>query len=505
MTTEIVPWPAEVPEPLSAPPLTNAPSDGPDVIAWIERNCVYGEGDHYGEAAKLELFEKLIIWFLFQKKPDGGYRYRRALIEMPKGNGKSALSSWLGLYLLCNRFSPVIPVAAASYDQAGLVFRDMQINVEESPSLRALLVAYEGEIRRKDGPGRAYKVFATEANDGARPTTILADEIHIWTSPKQERSHLVLTNGLSKRDCPLELNVTTPGFDRNSLAGRMHDYGVRVNTGEIKDPDFLHVWWGCEPERFDLETHDGVLAAIRAASPASDLFLNVNSVAAKYYQIDELEFHRYHLGVWTVSMDSWLPAGAWDSCADPSREIPDGARVVLGFDGSFSRDSTALVAVTIDGELPHVDVVECWERPANSWQGWKVPTLEVIQAVRDACRRYDVAEIAADTYAWRHIFEDLAEDGLPIVEFPQQARHMVPATERAYDAIREAGMTHSGDPRLTRHVANARAKATPRGRMLCKANPDSPDKIDLAVAMVMALDRAAAARPQEYDVLESVW
>jgi hypothetical protein len=72
----------------------------------------------------------------------------------------------------------------------------MMINVEESPTLRTMLVAYGSEIRVKDGPGRAYRVYATDGtNDGARPTAVLADEISAWVSPKQERSHLVLTNG----------------------------------------------------------------------------------------------------------------------------------------------------------------------------------------------------------------------------------------------------------------------------------------------------------------------
>jgi phage terminase large subunit-like protein len=83
-------------------------------------------------------------------------------------------------------------------------------------------------------------------------------------------------------------------------------------------------------------------------------------------------------------------------------------------------------------------------------------------------------------------------------------RSVTACPERAYDMIRNQQLTHSGDPRLTRHVANARAKTTPRGRMLCKENPDSPNKIDLAVAMVMAVDRASS-QSQHHNILESVW
>ena len=38
----------------------------------------------------------------------------------------------------------------------------------------------------------------------------------------------------------------------------------------------------------------------------------------------------------------------------------DHADVVLGFDGSYSGDAAAIVAVET-GEMPHVDVVRLWE------------------------------------------------------------------------------------------------------------------------------------------------
>ena len=165
-----LPWPADVPKPLSAPPLTDAPSDGPKVIAWIERNCVYGEGDHWGEPVGLELFQKIFLCWLYEKKPDGRYRYRRALLEIPKGNGKSSLAAWIAAFQLAHQRSPVIPVAASSYDQAEIVFGDLRSTVTESPTLREVMMAFEGEVQVKGGPGRAFKVAAVAGtNDGLRP------------------------------------------------------------------------------------------------------------------------------------------------------------------------------------------------------------------------------------------------------------------------------------------------------------------------------------------------
>jgi phage terminase large subunit-like protein len=503
--TNLLAWPSTVPKPLSAPPLTDAPSDGPKVIRWIENNCVFGEGDKFGQPVKLETFEKLLLIWQFEKRPDGRYRYRRALWEMPKGNGKTPLSAWVGAYQLATQFSPVIPVCAASYDQAELVFGDLRTTVTESPTLRQVMLPFEGEVQVKNGPGRAYKVAAVAGtNDGQRPSTFLADEIHEWVGGNKERVHLVISNGCSKRDGSLVLNTTTPGFDKDTLAGRLHDYGVRVNNGEIDDPEFLFVWWGCPADRYDLNTDEGLLAAVRDANPAADLFLNVRDVAARYHQIPENEWLRYHAGLWVVGAQAWLPDGAWTSCeADPAITIPDGADVCLGFDGSYNNDSTALVVVSC-GETPHVDVVECWEKDALDGPDWVVPIADVEASIRGACRRWQVREIVCDPFRWARTYQVLEAEGLPIVEYPQSPSRMVPATQRFFEAVMNQGLSHSGDPRLARHVGNCVVKSDARGQRITKESKLSPRKIDLAMAAVMAFDRAATPIEDDYDIMQSV-
>ena len=498
-------WPTTVPKPLSAPPITDAPSDGPKVIAWIEANLVLGEGDHYGEPVRLETFEKIFLIWLFELCHDrGGYRYRRALLEVPKGNGKSSLAAWIGAYQLAHQRSAVIPVVASSYEQANLVFGDMRTAVAESRTLSHLMTTFEGEIQVNDSPSRAYKVPAVAGtNDGQRPSTALFDEIHEYVGPNRERVHLVIANGCAKRVGSLQLNTTTPGFDMDTLAGRLHRHGLKVNSGEVADDEFLFVWWGCPADRYDLHTDDGLRACIRDANPAADLFLSVADVAARYHQIPENEWLRYHAAQWVSGAQAWLPAGAWDACAAPEVMIPEGADVCLGFDGSHTSDSTAIVAVSC-APKPHIDVVACWERPEGADE-WKVPITDVEQAIRQACKRYSVREIVADPFRWQRSLQILADDGLPVVEFPQTASRMTPATQRFYEAVLNRGLTHSGDPRLARHIANAVLRVDSRGQRITKETTYSTRKIDLAISAVMALDRAAVPVEPEYDILQSVW
>ncbi|MDO2354666.1 terminase TerL endonuclease subunit [Mycobacterium avium] len=496
-----IPWPPGVPKPLSCPAFTDAPSDGPKVARWIERNCVYTSGPKFGQPVKLEVFQRIFLIWLFEKRPDGRYRYRRALLECPKGQGKTPLASWIGAYQLANQYAAVIPVAAASLEQAELLFGDMRQCVSESKTLSRVMMPFEHEIQVKDGPGRAYKVAAVAGtNDGQRPSTLLGDEIHEWVGSR-ERVHLVLANGCSKRQDSLIVNTTTPGFDPNTLAGRMHDYGLRVNSGEIDDPEFLFVWWGCPADRYDLTDEEQRQQAIRDASPAADLFADVRDISNRYHQIPENEWLRYYLACWVSGVQAWLPLGAWDGCKDTTQDIPDGADVCLGFDGSFNNDATALV-VAACGETPHLDVVELWEKPPTAGPDWKVPIADVEETIRQACRRWQVREIVCDPARWARSYQILEDEGLPIVAFPQNAGHMIPATQRMYEAVVNRMITHSGDARLARHIGNAMAKTDARGTRICKASPNSPLKVDLAVAAVMALDRAAVA-PPSYDVLDS--
>jgi phage terminase large subunit-like protein len=67
---------------------------------------------------------------------------------------------------------------------------------------------------------------------------------------------------------------------------------------------------------------------------------------------------------------------------------------------------------------------------------------------------------------------------------------MVPATQRFYEAVLNKTLTHSGDQRLARHLANTVIRTDSRGSRLSKDAKGSPRKIDLAVSAVMALERA---------------
>ena len=92
----------------------------------------------------------------------------------------------------------------------------------------------------------------------------------------------------------------------------------------------------------------------------------------------------------------------------------------------------------------------------------------------------------------------LEDAGLPMIEFPQSASRMTPATTGLYEAVVNGAVTHSGDPRLARHVGNATVKTDARGTRIYKRNGDRSRRIDLAVCAIMGHSRAVylASRPE---------
>ena len=286
------------------------------------------------------------------------------------------------------------------------------------------------------------------------------------------------------------------------MAGKLHTYGLAVNSGEVADDEFLFVWYSAD-DIYDLDDPAELEAAVRAANPAADTFLRVPDVLSRFHQMPRFEFERYHLARWTTVGESWLPPGAWDACADANRAVEDGAEIVLGFDGSVNNDSTALVGCTVEPR-PHLFVVDAWERPADANAHWAVPIIDVEERIRQACRRWSVRRVACDPFRWSRTLQILEGEGLPMVEFPQTMVRMTPATSRFYEAAVNRQLTHSGDPRLARHIANATLRTDARGSRLAKEHRESSRKIDLAVAAVMAHAEAWSVEDQDDGELH-VW
>lgn len=457
-----------------------------------------------GELLRWRPWQRELMRHVLARREDKRYLHRQALVGIARKNGKSALGASLGLAsLLLGPEGGEVYSCAADRKQAGVVFDVARRMVSMDPELSGLLKPYR-DVIECERTGSVYRALSAEAytKEGLNPHLVIFDEVH--AQPNRELWD-VMALAMGSRLEPLLIGITTAGVrsdstGQDSLCYGLYQYGRQVIAGEVDDPSFFLAWW--EPANPDADHRDPKVQA--EANPGLGDLVSLEDLASTVKRTPENEYRTKRCNQWVSQAQAWLPAGTWDACTAEG-PVPDLAPVVLGFDGSFNNDSTALVVVSVD-ERPHVDVVACWERPANV-DDWQVPILDVEAAIREACRRWQVREIVCDPFRWARTYQVLEGEGLPIVEFPQSPARMVPATQRFYEAVVNGSLTHSGNASLARHIGNTVIRTDARGSRLSKDTKNSPRKIDLAIAAVMAVDRAAtlAATPEQVHVPLVTW
>jgi phage terminase large subunit-like protein len=477
--------------------------DGTKVSAFFHERCRVTKeslGGRSGSLIKLRPWQTNLAAMVYARRPDERFRHRRALIGMPRKNGKSAFGSGFGLYgLLASGDGAEVYSCAADKDQARIVFGVAKRMVEMDEGLSEHIKPFR-DVLEVPETGSTYRALSSEAftKEGLNPSCVLFDEVH--AQPNDEL-YDVMSNAFGARINPLMIMITTAGVKidssgNDSLCYRLYQYGQDIARGVAVDDTFFMAWWAANQGE-----DPGDPAVWEKSNPGYGDLLDAEDFEANYKQALAKgtinDFKTKRLNMWVDSSQAWLPDGWWDKCAvlaDGDFTIP--ARgVVLGFDGSRSGDNTALVAVTVEHE-PKVKVLGLWERPEGGDPDWRVPRGEVKDAIRDAINTMPVREFAYDEYLWQDAVDELSEEfhGLNpelFVAYPQTASRMSPATQRFYELVQNQKIRHNGDPRLSRHLGNAQIKTDERGARLVKDARKSARKIDLAIAALMAVDRAA--------------
>jgi phage terminase large subunit-like protein len=489
-------WPPKWLTPVPEKAILNG--EGHIAIGFAERYGTItkdGVAGNVGDPLVLRDWQKQLMLRIFAYE-NGGLRHRIQLVGMPRKNGKSALGSVTALYSLAlGPGGGEVYSIAAEKEQAKIVFRDARKMVEASPDLSHINLyrdAMENTLN-----GSVYRVLSAEAysKEGLSPTFVIFDELH--AQPNRDLFDVMsLAMGARGNKATL-LAITTAGVradgtGRDSIAYTLYQYGQRVARGEEDDNTFFQAWWESEGNFRDEDTW-------AQANPGFGDINDIDDFRSAIRRTPEAEFKTKRLNLFVSSQTAWLPDGAWEACEADFEVTPDD-EIILGFDGSFSGDASAIVGAIIpktDDDPVKVFMVKTWEKDLSEDDpDWRVDIADVEQTIMAFCQKHPkVREIACDPFRWQRSMEILEQAGLPIVEWPStSARRMVPACAKFYDAVVEKRIQHDGDPVLTRHLANAVTKIDNLGPRIVKDKKASPRKIDAAVAAILAVDRATVAR-----------
>jgi terminase large subunit-like protein len=492
-----------------------------DVLAWTAAYLRQPDGVNAGAPWSFTREQARAVARWYAIDAEGRFIYRRGVVRRCKGWGKSPFGAALAAVELCApcRFggfdadgmpvavchpSPWIQVAAVNSDQTRNVLRALT-----GMFTNAAIDEYRIDLGKQitySATGQIEAVTSSpRALEGGRATLVILDESQEWIeSNKGHAMALAIRRNAAKSpdgsSRSLELaNAHLPG--ENSVAELTYEAWTKAN-GDV--PGLLYDSVEAPPVA-DLSDVGAVRSAIEVARGDS-VWLDVDRLAAEIADPTTPAHiaHRYFLNrVVAVGSERWMDPELWASRARPEIEIPRGSRVVLGFDGGWKDDNTALVVVLL-GEVPHIDLVRLWAPPPHD-PDWTVSVLDVEDEIRECCRRWRVREIAADASRWQRSLSILLDEGHPCVEFPQSAPRMIRATASFMEAVSNGTMTHSGNPDLARHVLNAVIHETRNGDHLRKDKRGSQRKIDAAIAAVMAHDRALHFRKRGVGLVASGW
>ena len=292
-------------------------------------------------------------------------------------------------------------------------------------------------------------------------------------------------------------NAWEPGVD--SVAESTWDAWVAQQEGRTRGSGRILYDAVIAPPDTDLADETSLMAALEyvyADCPWVDLQVIRDRIWDPRTRPDVAR--RFYLNQPTASYDAWVTPQAWAALTAADVTVADGDEVVLFFDGSKSRDATALVACRVsDG---HVFTVGVWEPDRDS----EVSAIDVDAAVAWAFDRWTVAGFFADVREWEsfakvswpqqygdqlavHAVASGARDPQPIAwDMRVHVAEFTKAAELCEAEIVDRLFTHDGDSRVARHVANARRRPNRHGVSIGKESKDSPRKIDAAVCVVGA-------------------
>ena len=486
-------------------------------VSFIECLC-HTKGTWAGKPFELIDWQEQIIRDVFGILKLNGYRqFNTAYVEIPKKMGKSELAAAIALLLTCgdNEERAEVYGCAADRQQASIVFEVAADMVRMCPALNRRVKLLASTKRLVYLPTNSfYQVLSAEAysKHGFNIHGVVFDELH--TQPNRKLYDVMTKGSGDARTQPLYFLITTAGDNVNSICYEVHQKAKDLLTGRKHDATFYPVIYGADEE--DNWTDPKVW---KKANPSLGITVGMDKIkaaceSAKQNPAEENSFRQLRLNQWVKQAVRWMPMEKWDKCAfnvDP--DSLKGRICYGGLDLSSSTDITAFVLVfpPVDKDDKYYVLPYFWIPEENldlrvrrdhvNYDLWKkqgfLKTTEgnvvhygfIESFIEELGIKYNIREIAFDRWGAVQMTQNLEGLGFTVVPFGQGFKDMSPPTKELMKLTLEEKIAHGGQPVLRWMMDNIFIRTDPAGNI----KPDkekSTEKIDGAVALIMALDRA---------------
>ena len=213
-----------------------------DKVIRLYHHLRHFKGRHSGKPFVLEPWQEWIIASIygFYNKSDGSRLTQTVYIEVARKNGKTALAAGIGLNALINDDEDGAEVyfAANSKDQVKISAWPLCSNFAKAFDPKEKYLKVYRDTINFDKTISWLKVLAADSTklDGPNPSTFILDEYH---AAKSNSLKAVLESGQGTRDNPLEIIITTAGFDKLGPCYELRTTATEILNGLKEDDSFF--------------------------------------------------------------------------------------------------------------------------------------------------------------------------------------------------------------------------------------------------------------------------
>jgi phage terminase large subunit-like protein len=485
------------------------------------------KGPKAGQRLILEPWQIFLLTTVFGwVNQEGHRRFRRVYIEVPRGNGKSALTSGVALYMLCadNEAGAEVYSFATTRDQAKIVFGDAQQMVRRTPGIAkhfgVQVSAHNIHVKQS---ASKFEALSAEGStlDGLNTHFACIDELH---AHKTRAVYDVVETSIGKRAQSLLWVITTAGSNRAGICYEVRSFVSKILKNATKDESQFGIIYGLDGDADDWTSEFALIKANPnwGVSVMPEVLLPLQAKAMSMPSAAN-NFKTKHLNEWVNADTAWMDMRAWDVCADASLSQDDfqGQPTWIALDLASKVDIAAKVNLymrEIDGKqhfyvfghyyLPRETV----DRGENAqYQGWEnqglltvtegaVIDFSVIEEdLMSDCSLYEVLEVPYDPFQATQLSTRMQALGAPMVEMRPTVLNFSEPMKQLEALVLQKRLHHNGDPVLTWMMSNVVAHLDIKDNIYPrKERPEN--KIDGVVALIMALGRAIHGQEEPGDL-----